>query len=60
MQPSLGEDLDGARLEPVADLMQYGGVVAGREAVGQFGEPDAGLDRLPLGPLVAVYQILAG
>ena len=41
-------------LEPVADLLQPGGVIAGREAVGQLGEPDAGLERLPLGPLMAV------
>jgi hypothetical protein len=54
VQPPLGEHLDGARLEPVADLLQPGGVVAGREAVGQLSEADAGLECLPLGPLVAV------
>ena len=28
-------------LEPVADLLQPGRVIAGREPVGQLGEPDA-------------------
>jgi hypothetical protein len=54
VHPALGEDLDGAGLEPVADLLQPGGIVAGREPVGQLGKPDPGLERLPLGPLVAV------
>jgi hypothetical protein len=54
VHPPLGEHLDGARLEPVADLLRPGRVIAGREAVGQLGEPDAGLERLALGPLVAV------
>jgi hypothetical protein len=52
--PPLGEYLDGAGLEPVADLLQPGRVIAGREAVGQLGEGDAGPQRLPLGPLVPV------
>src|SRR3974390_945489 len=34
VQPSLGEHLDGARLEPVADGLQRGRVVAGGEPVG--------------------------
>src|SRR5262249_36525445 len=41
-------------LQPVADLLQPGRVIAGREAVGQLGEGDAGLGCLPLGPLVPV------
>jgi hypothetical protein len=53
-QPPLGEDLDGAGLQPVADRLQAGRVVAGGEPAGQGGEPDAGLDRLALGPLVPV------
>ena len=44
----------GARLQPVADLLQRGRVLAGREAVGQLGERDPGPGRLPLGPLVPV------
>ena len=54
MQPPLGEHLDGARLQPVADLLQSGRVLAGREAVGQLGKRDPGLGGLPLGPLVPV------
>src|SRR5690348_14499630 len=41
-------------LQPVADLLQRAGVVAGGEAVGQFGEGDPVSGRLPLGPFVAV------
>jgi hypothetical protein len=58
VQPPLGEHLDGARLEPVADLLQPGRVIAGREPVRQLGAADAGLDRLPLGPLVPVHPDL--
>ncbi|MGH3267907.1 MAG: hypothetical protein ACRDN1_02385, partial [Trebonia sp.] len=54
VHPALGEDLDGAGLQPVADLLQVRRVVTGGEPVGQRGEPDHGLDRLPLGPLVAI------
>src|SRR5262249_39776962 len=57
VQPPLGEDLDGPGLEPVADRLQPGRVIAGREAVGQLGEGDAGPGRLPLGPLMAVYLL---
>ncbi|HEX9540474.1 MAG TPA: hypothetical protein VGA04_20115, partial [Streptosporangiaceae bacterium] len=53
VQPPLGEHLDGAWLQPVADLLQRGRVVAGGEPVGQRGEAEPGGGRLPLGPLVA-------
>jgi hypothetical protein len=59
-QPPLGEHLDSARLQPVAHRLQPVRVIAGGEPVGQRGEPDPGLERLPLGPLVPVDQILAG
>src|SRR5439155_9620178 len=52
VQPPLGEDLDGPGLEPVADGLQRGGVIAGREPVGQLGEADAGPGRLPLSPFM--------
>ena len=52
--PALGEHLDRARAEPVADRLQRGRISAGSEPVGQLGEPDPGLGRLPLGPLVTV------
>jgi hypothetical protein len=54
VQPPLGEYLDGAWLQRIADLLQGGRVVAGGEAVGQLGEPDPRPLRLPLGPLMAV------
>jgi len=54
VQPPLGEHLDGARLQPVADLLQGGRVFAGGEPVGQLGEGDPGLGGLPLGPLMPV------
>jgi hypothetical protein len=52
--PAFEEDPDGARAEPVTDGLQAGGVVAGGEPVGQGGEADPGLGRLPLGPFMAV------
>ena len=52
--PAFGEHPDRARAEPVADRLQRGRISAGGEPVGQLGEPDAGLDGLPFGPLVAV------
>jgi hypothetical protein len=60
VQPPLGEHLNGARLQPVTDLMQGGRVIAGGEAVGQRSEPDPGLGGLPLGPFCPLTQILAG
>jgi hypothetical protein len=54
VQPPLGEHLDGAGLQPVADLLQSGRVVTGGKAVGQLGERDPGLGGLPLGPLVPI------
>jgi hypothetical protein len=54
VQPPLGEHLDSARAQPVADLLQAGRVVAGGEAVRQFGEADPGPPRLPFGPLMTV------
>jgi hypothetical protein len=52
VQPPLGEHLDGAGLQPVADRLQPVRIVAGGEPVGQGGEGDPGLECLPLGPLV--------
>jgi hypothetical protein len=54
VHPPPGEHLDGARLEPVADLLQRSGILAGRKTVGQLREPDPGPQRLPLGPLMPV------
>ena len=54
VQPPLGEHRDGARLRPVADLLQRGRVVAGREPVGQLPVAEPGAGGLPLGPLMAV------
>ena len=54
VQPPLGEHLDGAGLQPVADHLQRDRVLAGGEPVGQLGEGDPGPGGLPLGPLVAV------
>ena len=53
-EPALGELGDLRRAEPVADGLQPGGVIGGGEPVGQLGEPDPGVDRLTLGPLMAV------
>jgi hypothetical protein len=52
--PAFEEHPDRARAEPVADRLQGGGIVGGGEPVGQGGEPDPCLGRLPLGPLMAV------
>ena len=53
-EPALGELGDLRRAEPVADGLQPGGVIGGGEPVGQLGEPDPGMGRLALGPLVPV------
>lgn len=45
---------DGAGAEPVADGLQADRVVAGRDPVGQLGEPDPGVNGLAFGPLVTV------
>ena len=52
--PPLGEHPDRAGPEPVADRLQRNRIGTGGEPVGQLGEPDARLEGLPLGPLVAV------
>jgi len=49
VQPALGEYLDGAGLQQVADGLQAGRVLAGGEPVGQLGEADARPGGLPLG-----------
>ena len=54
VQPPPGEHLDGARAQPVTDLLQGHRVGAGREPAGQLGERDPGLKGLPPGPLVPV------
>ena len=53
--PPLEPHLHGARAEAVADLLQRGRVIAGRESVGQLGEADPGGQRLTLGPLMPVH-----
>jgi hypothetical protein len=58
--PAVKEALDLGRAEAVADGLQPLGVVAAGEAVGQLGDGQTGLGRLPLGPLVPLPQTLAG
>ena len=50
----------GWRGQPVADGLQRGGVVAGRESVEQFGEAGIGVSDLMLGALVPVEPDLPG
>lgn len=54
MRPSARRHPDRAGAQPVADALHLGGIVAGGEPVGELGEPQALLGRLPFGPLVAV------
>jgi hypothetical protein len=60
VQPPLGEHVDRARPEPVADHLQRGRVLAGGEPVGQRGEPEPGLPGLTLDHSCPLIQILAG
>ena len=53
-QPPLGEHVEVARSQPVTDGLQRGGVIAGREPVGQLGKADPGAGSLALDPLVPV------
>jgi hypothetical protein len=52
--PAVEEALHIGRTEAVADALEDSWVLAGSEAVGEFGEGQALVARLPLGPLVAV------
>jgi hypothetical protein len=45
--------MDRAGAEPVTDLLQLVGLVAGSEPVGQFDEPEPGFGGLAFGPFVA-------
>jgi hypothetical protein len=55
--PAFEEHPDRAGAEPVADGPQGGGIVGRGEAVGQLGEPDPRLGRLPLGPFMGHWPI---
>jgi hypothetical protein len=52
--PAVEEALDHGRAEAIADPLQARRLVAGGKAVGELGDDQAGLGRLPLGPLVPV------
>ena len=56
--PALEEHVDRARSETVADRLQPVRVGAGGEPVGQFGEGQASVNALTLGPLVPVHPHL--
>ena len=54
VQPPLGEHLDGAGLQPVADLLQRAGSSQEANPLDSSVKRDPGSGGLPLGPLVAV------
>src|SRR5256885_738154 len=54
VQPPLGEHLDGARLQPVAGLLQGSRVLAGGEPVGQRSDSDPSAFSLAFDPLMPV------
>jgi hypothetical protein len=58
-EPPLHEHVDGARTEPVADVLQRCRILAGGEPVGQLGEAETRLRGLAVGPFVAVEPDLA-
>jgi hypothetical protein len=60
VQPPLGEHLDGARLQPVADLLQSGRVLAGREPAGSSVNAIPAWAACRLAHSCPLTQILAG